>query len=82
MDEKKINCEVIKVLDEKITRRGKTRIQIVSWNNYDPVLEKKEFWEDNDGNEKMGKAKGFNNEDMAIISDNLDEIEKLLDKKR
>lgn len=78
--EKKITCDVIKIFDEKETHRGKTRIQIVSWNNYSPVLEKRDFWEDKEGNEKMGKAKGFNIEDFSVISENMDEIEKLLDK--
>lgn len=77
---REIRCDVLTVLDEAITRRGKTRIQVVSWNGHSPTLEKREYWEDQDGEEKTGKAKGFNIDDLGIIKDKLDDIEKLMEK--
>lgn len=73
-----VKCDVLKVLKEMNTRRGKTRLQIVSWGNRSPVLEKREFWYDDADNEKTGKAKGFNAEDFQLIIEQLGEVKKLL----
>lgn len=79
-DKQKIECTVIKVLDEKETRRGITRIQVVRWGTYSPQLEKREYYTDAEGQEKMGKAKGFNFDDFSLIVDKAEEIDKLMDK--
>ena len=83
--EKKIELNVLKTFDEAITRRGKTRIQVVRWGNYSPVLEKRDFWvdekdEENPGREKPGKLKGLNIDDVELIEQNLEEIKSLLEK--
>lgn len=80
MAEKKFTCEVLLLLDEKISRGNTIRLQIVRWNKYAPVLEKREFFKSKDGEEKTGKAKGFNHEDVQLIVDNLEKIQKLLEK--
>jgi len=78
MADKEIVCTVVKLYDEKETRNGKLRIQIVRWGKYKPVLEKREYWTDQEGVEKTGKAKGLNLDDIKIIKDNLIEITYLL----
>lgn len=78
---KDIKCDVLTVLNESESRRGITRLQIVSWNGRSPLLEKREFWTDSEGNEKMGKAKGLNLDDLDMIVEQFDAIEKMMDKK-
>ena len=80
MAEKKFTCEVLLALNEQISRGNMVRLQVVRWNKYAPVLEKREFYTSKDGEEKTGKAKGFNHEDLQLIVDNLDKIQKLLEK--
>jgi hypothetical protein len=78
---KEITCKVLKVIDTAELRSGnKVYLRIVSWNDKSPMLEKRECWTDEDGNEKMGKAKGFTAEDLNKIIENLDEIEKIMNK--
>jgi hypothetical protein len=84
-DRKDIKMEVLKVLDEHESRNGVVKVQVVRWGKYKPVLEKREFWNDeNDpdqpGKEKPGKAKGFTIEDLEKIEENMEELKKLLDK--
>ena len=79
-EDKKIESKVLKVYNEKDSRGGKVRLQVVQWGKYSPTLEKREYYADADGKEKFGKAKGFNSDDFSIILDNADEIEKLLEK--
>lgn len=79
-EKKKITCDVLLLLDEQISRGNMVRLQVVRWNKYSPVLEKREYYSSNDGEEKTGKAKGFNHEDLQIITDNLEKIQKLLEK--
>ena len=43
-------------------------------------LEKREYYKNDDGEEKMGKAKGMNLNDLDIIWTQAEEIEKLMDK--
>lgn len=78
-EKKKFNCEILLPLDEKNIRGNKVKLQVVRWNKYSPVLEKREYW-DKDGEEITGKCKGFNNEDFDIITENLEKIQELLDK--
>lgn len=75
----KIESTILKVFDEKQTRNGHIRIQVIQWGKYSPQLEKREYYFDKDGNEKTGKAKGFNFEDMELIANNIEEIQKLLE---
>ena len=79
MADKKFICDVLLPLDEKIGRGNIIRLQVVRWNKYSPVLEKREYYK-KDEEEKTGKAKGFNFEDFQIIVDNIDKIQKLLEK--
>lgn len=79
MTEKKFLCDVLKVFDEKEGRGNIIRLQVVRWNKYSPVLEKREYYVKDD-EEKTGKAKGFNFEDFEIIQKNSEEIQKLLEK--
>jgi len=78
--EKKFICTVLKLFEEKQSPMGGlTRLQIVQWNKYSPVLEKREYFMKDD-EERTGKAKGFNSEDFDIIANNIGEIQKLLEK--
>lgn len=75
-----IKCEVLKTINEIESRRGgKIRLRIVKWgNSKNTVLEKREFWYNEEGEEKLGRAKGLNSDDLRIIIDNIDEIEKIM----
>lgn len=75
-----VTCTVLKVFSEGEGRSGPVRIQVVSWNKYNPVLEKREYYRDKKGAEKTGKAKGFNFEDFRTLLDNSEEIQDLLEK--
>jgi hypothetical protein len=79
---KEIKCDVLKVIDTAELHGGnKVQIRIVTWNGKNPMLEKRELWTDEEGNEKMGKAKGFTLEELTKIVENFDEIEKIMEKK-
>ena len=81
MAEKKFTCDVLLVLDEKIGRGAIIKLQVVRWNKYSPVLEKREYYQKDDEKKLItGKAKGFNYEDFQIIVDNMDKIQKILEK--
>lgn len=77
---REITCEVLKVLDEVEVRDNVVRLRVVTWNGKNPQIEKREFWYDDKGDEKMGKAKGFNLSDMNKIIENWEEIKGLLSK--
>ena len=77
---REITCEVLKVLDETKVRDNTIRLRVVTWNGKNPQLEKREFWYDDKGDEKMGKAKGLNLSDLNKIVDNFDEIKTLMSK--
>lgn len=79
-DKKDIRSNVLKVFEEKKARSGTTRLRAVDWiidGKHYPLLEKREFFE-KDGQEKIGKAKGMNLNDMLIVKDNFPEILTLL----
>ena len=80
MAEKKFTCNILLALDEQIGRGNVIRLQVVRWNEYSPVLEKREYYKNKDNEEKTGKAKGFNYEDFEIILENAEKIQKLLEK--
>ena len=78
-EDKEIKCEVLKVVHETETRRGgKMRIQVVKWNKGAPTLEKREYWYDDEDNERPAKAKGFNQDDFHNLLVAQEEIDKLL----
>jgi hypothetical protein len=81
MADREIICTVLKLLSEKQARNGTVRVQVVQWGKYSPTLEKREYYTDANGEQKTGKAKGFNGEDVQLILDNAEEIKTLLQKK-
>lgn len=79
MSERQIVCDVLKIFDEK---KGRiiTRVQVIRWGSYSPVLEKRDYYINAEDEERTGKAKGFNHEDFKILMDNAEEIQDLLEK--
>jgi len=82
MEEKSIECQVVKDLMTQEVRGGSNRVRIVRWivggKDTGALLEKRNFFESKDGAEKMGKAKGFNLNDLKYIVENWKEIEGLM----
>ena len=69
---------VLAVLDES----EKWVIRIVSWNEFKPVLVKQSVYTDEEsGERRVGKLKGFNADDFALLLEKSSEIEKLLNQK-
>lgn len=85
MPPKKIECEVVKVLDSQETGMGKNELRIVRWivdgKDTGALLEKRNFFNTKDGDEKMGKAKGFNKNDLSYIVQNWNDINPLMEGK-
>ena len=83
---KEISCDVIKDLVVKEAGKGSTRIRVVRWlvdgNDTGTVLEKRNFYTTKEGEERMGKAKGFTREDVSYIVSHWAEIEPLLAPKK
>lgn len=77
---KEIVCNVLKVINEVENNRGIIRLQVVQWNNFAPTLEKREYYYDDNSEEKAGKAKGLTLDDINLILDNADEIKELMEK--
>lgn len=79
---KSIECKVIKDLTVQEAMGGVNKLRIVRWivNGKDTgaLLEKRNFYTTKDGDEKMGKAKGFNIMDLTHIIDNWKEIQPLM----
>lgn len=78
-EKKDISSKELLTLDTKVNEKMGTvvRMRVVDWNidgKHYPQLEKREFYTDQDGQEKMGKAKGMSAKDLAIVRDNWDEI--------
>lgn len=59
-------------------RKEKTVLRVVQWNNYRPLLEKREFYRDG-STWKAAKAKGLNIDDFHYIADNWEDIVELLE---
>ena len=82
MEEKSIECKVVKDLMTQEARGGSNRVRIVRWivggKDTGALLEKRNFFEGKDGSEKMGKAKGFNLSDLKYIVEHWKEIEPLM----
>jgi hypothetical protein len=66
--------EVLKVISED----ERFAIRVVKWGNGAPMLAKQQVYEDEDGKKRHGKVKGFNADDLEVLKENLEEIEKLL----
>ena len=83
MEEKNIECKVVKVLmSTEAGGFGSNQLRIVRWivggKDTGALLEKRNLYTTKDGQERMGKAKGFNKIDTAFIVDNWAEIQTLL----
>lgn len=80
---KNIESKTLHTVDknEDAERGRATIIRVVDWiteGKHYPQLEKREFFKDEGGNWKMGKAKGFNMKDLGKVQDQWDEITKHL----
>jgi len=67
------------VVDEFTKKSGgSNRLRVVDWQTDDgksyKLLEKREFYVTDEGEERTGKAKGFNAKDMGKIKSNWDKI--------
>ena len=83
MEEKNIECNVVKVLvSQEAGRGGTNQLRIVRWivdgKDTGALLEKRNLFTTKDGQERMGKAKGFNRADVSYVVDNWKEIQTLL----
>jgi ribosomal protein S28E/S33 len=82
MVEKNIEGKVVKVLQEQPTRGGTNQLRIMRWivdgKDTGALLEKRNLFVTPDGMEKMGKAKGFNKNEVQYIVDHWAEIESLM----
>ncbi len=82
MEEKSIECKVVKDLITQEVRGGCNKMRIVRWivsgKDTGALLEKRNFFVSKDGDEKMGKAKGMNLSDLQHIVQNWKEIEPLM----
>ncbi len=82
MADKNIECKIVKVLQEQQTRGGTNQLRIVRWivdgKDTGALLEKRNMFSTADGEEKMGKAKGFNKNEVKFLVDSWGEIESLM----
>jgi hypothetical protein len=82
MIEKQIECQVVKDLVSAGTERSASRIRVVRWivdgKDTGALLEKRSFFKTKEGEEKMGKAKGFNLTDLKYLVENWKDIEPLM----
>ena len=83
MEEKSIECKVVKVLmSQEAGGRGTNQLRVVRWivdgKDTGPLLEKRNLYTTKDGEERMGKAKGFNKVDVSFVVENWKEIQTLL----
>jgi hypothetical protein len=80
--DKSIECKVVKDLMTTEAMGGSNKIRIVRWivggKDTGALLEKRNFFQTKDGEEKMGKAKGFNLNDLNFLIQNWDEIKGLM----
>ncbi|MFN0117372.1 MAG: hypothetical protein ACKVQC_03640 [Elusimicrobiota bacterium] len=82
MEEKNIECNVVKVLMSQESGRGTNQLRIVRWivdgKDTGALLEKRNLYTTKDGEERMGKAKGFTLSDVNFIVQNWETIKPLL----
>ena len=71
MEPRKIECKIVKELTTQEGRGGSNKLRIVRWivdgKDTGALLEKRNFYLTKDGEEKMGKAKGFNLADVSAF---------------
>ena len=82
-ENKNIECKVVKVLmSVEAGGFGANQLRIVRWivdgKDTGALLEKRNLYTTKDGQERMGKAKGFNKADTTYIVENWAEIQTLL----
>ncbi len=65
--DREVTFESLQILSTNTVRGGTVKLQLVRWNNGRPTVEKREWYQDDDGNEKCGKAKGLNLDDLEVI---------------
>ena len=79
---KSIECEVVKDWSVQETIGGTNKIRIVKWivdgKDTGALLEKRNFYVTKDGEERMGKAKGLNKDEMKDLVEHWSEIEPLM----
>jgi len=78
-----IKENVLKLLKrDEYKRGGISELRIVAWvidgKQGQPLLERREKWVTEDGNEKLGKSKGLPASDVWIILENAPEIGKIM----
>lgn len=69
-ERKDISSQVLLVVDHRETDKSTTEIRVIEWsiNGKKYInLEKRDLFRDDSGEEKMGKAKGFNRKDLELI---------------
>ena len=71
----KFSCKVLLILDETPNDKGSTRLQVAKWNNNAICLEKRVYF----NNGRFGRRKGFTLDDIDVVADKLDAIEKIMD---
>lgn len=83
MPPKSIECEVVKeLISQEAGPGGVNKVRIVRWivdgKDTGALLEKRNFYVTKDGEERMGKAKGFNLSDVSYVVEHWEEIKPLL----
>jgi len=82
MEEKNIECKVVKDLIVQEAGRGTNKLRVVRWivdgKDTGALLEKRNFYNTKDGEERMGKAKGFNLTDLNYVVENWKDIKPLM----
>lgn len=61
-----------------VLQAGNTQLRIVSWNDQEPVLEKRQFFKDLQGQQKPGRCKGFTLEDLKYVQEHMAEIQEVM----
>lgn len=74
-DRKNIEERELKVYQKSENKMGETRLRLVSWvidgKILDPMFEKRAFSVNQDGNVRMGKAKGMTLADIQFVQQNI-----------
>ena len=78
-----IRCNVIRVIKEEIDQRGgKHQLRLVDWivdgKATGVKLERRDFWESENGEEKLGKAKGLSYNDLSKIFEIWPEVQAIM----
>jgi hypothetical protein len=82
-EQKDIKCVVIKIIVEDFDQRGgKHQLRLVDWEvdgkRTGVKLEKRDFWVSQEGEERMGKAKGLTLGDLKSVYSKWDEVQSLM----